>query len=165
MMYLGSDPVGLNVNHCRIASGEFVHTSGVAYLNHNLGSKKIFVVMQRIETDHSNIDTTTQHQSIMVYGATVEALGLDERQTYSLNNGTQAHFDSTGNDTNGAYPKGINAHFPAETGSYPINGVMAYPYRGITAEDAQGASDNTVRIYPVYFLAAGRWVWRAYALD
>ena len=151
--------------HVRMASGEFTHINGVAYLNHNLGSKKIFVVMQRVETDHSNINNTTQYQSIMVYGATVEALGLDEQQTYSLNNGTQVHFDTTGSDTNGAYPKGVNSYFPGATGSYPINNVMAYPFRGITAQDAQGASDNTVRVYPSYVLAAGRWVWRAYALD
>lgn len=157
--------MGMASGKPRMASGEFVHTSGVEYLNHNLGSKKIFVVMQRIETDHSNINATNQYQSIMVYGATVEALALDEQQTYSLNGGTQATFNSTGTDTNGAYPKGINSFFPSATGSYPNNGVMAYPFRGITAQDAQGASDNTVRVYPVYGLASGRWVWRAYALD
>lgn len=149
----------------RMASGEFVHTLGVVYLNHNLGTKKIFMVMQRVETDHSNINSTSQFQSIMVYGATVEALQLDEQQTYSLNGGTTAHYDSTNTTANGVYPKGINSYFPAVNGTYPANGVMAYAVRGITAEDAYGASDNTVRIYPTYGLVAGRWVWRAYSLD
>lgn len=147
-----------------MASGEFTHTSGVKYIQHNLGTNKIFLVMQRVNEDHSNIDSSNQYQSVMVYGATVEALQLDQQQTYSLNGGTQASF-SDATDTNGAYPKGINSYFPSATGSYPINGVMAYPLRGITAEDENGASLNTVRVYSAYHLFAGRWVWRCYALD
>jgi len=149
----------------RMASGEFVHTSGVAYINHNLGTKKIFIVLQRVETDHSNIDSSNQFQSVMIFGATAEALQLDTDQTYSISGGNQAHFDYSSADENGSYPKGVNSYFPAANGAYPTNGVMAYPMRGITAEDALGASDNTVRVYPVYGLTAGRWVWRAYALD
>ena len=154
-----------NMAGARMASGEFTHTSGVAYLNHNLNSKKIVVVMQRINSDHSNINVTSQYQSVMIFGATVEALQLDETQTYSLNGGTQAHFDSTNETVNGVYPKGINSFFPSATQEYPQNGVMAYAMRGVEARDASGASDNTVRIYPTYGLTAGRWVWRCYALD
>lgn len=156
---------GMAGGHVRMASGELNHTGGVAYLHHNLGSKKIFVVMQRINSDHSNIDGSNQFTSIMVFGATVEALGLDEEQTYSLNGGNQVSFNSTGGDTNGAYPKGINSFFPNESGSYPSNGVMAYPYRAIRAYDGDVESDNIVWVYPTYGLASGRWVWRAYALD
>ena len=150
--------------HVRMASGEFTQVSGVAHLEHNLNSKKIFVVMQRVETDHSNINSTNEYQSVMIYGATVEALGLDEQQTYSLNGGTAAHFDSTNTSSNSAYPKGINARF--SSGDYPNNSVMAYSDRGVSALDsAANPSNNVVRIYPVYGLTAGRWVWRAYALD
>ena len=149
----------------RTASGELMHTSGVDYITHNLGTKKILVIMQRVESDHSNIDTTNQFQSIMVVGATLEALDLDEQQTYSLNGGTAAHFNSVGADTNGAYPKGVNSYFPAANGAFPANGVMAYPYRGVRAWDGSAESNNVVQIYPIYNLAPGRWVWRAYALD
>ena len=166
MMYLGSDPVGLNAIHCRMASGEFTQVSGVAYLNHNLGTKKVFVVMQRVNSDHSNInENSNQYQSVLVFGATKEALGIDTEQTYSFNNGTQAKWDAANELSNQAYPKGVNGYFPSATASSPGSGSMAYAYRGVTAEDAQGPSDNTVRIYPVYTLYPGRWVWRAYALD
>lgn len=149
----------------RMASGEFVHTSGIAYIDHNLGSKKIFVIMQRVNSDHANIDTSSPYQSVIICGATVEALGLDEQQTYSNNGGSQVYVNSTGSDTNGAYPKGFNSAFPSATGTTLQETVMAYPYRGITAEDRAGASENTVRVYPVYGIFPGRWVWRAYALD
>ena len=149
----------------RMASGELMHISGVEYITHNLGTKKILVIMQRVESDHSNINTTSQFQSIMVFGATVEALDLDEQQTYSLNDGTKAHYNSVGVDTNGAYPKGINSYFPVANGTHPVNGVMGYPYRGVRAWDGSAESNNVVQIYPAYNLAPGRWVWRAYALD
>jgi len=149
----------------RMASGEFTQVSGVAYLNHNLGTKKILVIMQRVNSDHSNVDANNQFKSLMIFGVTVEALQLDEEQTYSLNGGTKASFDSTNTTTQGVYPKGLNAFFPGTTGTYPSYLAMSYAARGVTAEDQNGASDNTVRIYPTYGMIPGRWVWRAYALD
>ena len=149
----------------RMASGEFVHTSGIAYIDHNLGSKKIFVIMQRVNADHANIDASSQYQSVIICGATVEALGLDEQQTYSINGGNQVSVNSAGSGINGAYPKGFNSAFPSATGTTLQESVMAYPDRAITAEDRTGASENTVRVYPVYGIFPGRWVWRAYALD
>lgn len=152
--------------HVRMVSGEITSTGGAIYITHNFGTKKIFAILQRVNDDHSNIDTTSQFTSVAIFGATVELLDLDESQTYSLNGGTQAHFDSTNTTTNGAYPKGVNSYFPAANGSYPNNGIMAYSDRGISALDSNGnPSDNTIRVYPTYSVVAGRWIYRVYALD
>ena len=158
MMYLGQDAIGLNTMHCRTASGEFEHTGNDIIITHNLGSKKILAIFQRVNSDHSNINESTRYRSVLNFAITKEALNYDLQQTYSYNNGEPASIDNNGTDN--TYPSGGYCYFPAETGGIIGVGGFSTPSRGIIA-----LNNNEIELKTQYILATGHWVWRAYALD
>lgn len=160
MMYLGSDPVGLNAIHCKMISGEFTST-GLTIQNiiHNLGTRKIVLVAQRINENHENIDeTATRYRSLLIFGLTHEALSLDMQQSYSYNGGNQVSFGDAG--TSDIYPSFGYVYFSAETGTQLPSTLGTRPDRGIIA-----LSDNEIQIVTYYGLQPGRWVYTIYALD
>lgn len=160
MIYLGSDPVGLNAIHCKMISGEFTTTGGTTQnIVHNLGTRKIFLVAQRVNENHENIDeTASRYRSLLTFGLTREALSLDTQQSYSYNGGNQVSFSDAG--TSETYPSFVYGYFAAETGTNLPSATGSRPDRGIIA-----LSDNEIQIVAFYLLEPGRWVYNIYALD
>lgn len=146
-------------NH--IASGEFTLpgiTSDVS-ITHNLNSSCIFVVMQRINTDHSIIDwSESRYRSITFFGGTTQLIALDELQGYRFNGGNTLYYHD--DDTLDGYPTGIRAYFGSETSSDVPTGITSRPARmGVIIIDS-----NTVKVNAGYAFVPGRWVWRAYGI-
>lgn len=167
MIYLGQEAIGLATRTGNTASGEFVLDAASSGINiiHNLSTNKIFIIAQRINSDHSNINNTNRYQNVLFYGITKEALNIDETQTYSYNGGTQASYKSNVT-TDSAYPYGVYSYFPAETGTVPTMNIVSN--NGWFAPNPQMVTPinlNEVFVFPRYQLCPGRWVWRAYALD
>lgn len=164
MMYLGSDPIGLNVNHCRAASGVInlpaAGTNATITVTHGLNTKKIFFVAQLVTENHVNFDnSSSRYQNVLVYGATKEVLAIDTEQTYSYNGGNQVPFIDTGLDN--GYPSGIYCYFPGVDSTAIAVTALTRPSAGVFA-----ISNNEVQFVSQYvFPVNSRWIWRAYALD
>lgn len=143
----------------RMASGEFDYSGGDVIINHNLGTRKLLAILQRVNSDHSNINNdSTRYRSILNVCISIEALDYDTEQTYSYQNGNQLSFVDSG--TSNTYPNMIHSYFAASNGT-EINGTaINRPDRGINTID-----DNSAEILPTYVLETGRWIWRIYALD
>lgn len=144
----------------RSVSGEFTASGAITQnIVHNLGTRKIVAVAQRVNENHGNIDeTATRYRSLMVFGLTHEVLSLDTQQSYSYNGGNQVSFADSG--TGNTYPSFIYAYFPSATDTFLANSAGSRPDRGISA-----VSDNEIQITAFYGLQPGRWVYTIYALD
>lgn len=151
------------VKKTRMASGEFEITEYQVTLDieHNLGSRKIFVVAQRVNENHAEITNTgSRYNDLMLIGFTKECIELDEAQTYSYKTSCAVNFSNSGSSTD-IYPFGMYAYFPAET-----NPAIALTPIGASNREMKAVSDNAVHFNNTgYALFLGRWVWRAYALD
>ena len=167
MMYLGNQAVGLATREGNFASGEFTldaPASGVT-ITHNLGSNKVLIIAQRVNSDHSNINNTNRYQNILFYGITKEALGIDEEQTYSYNDGNKVSYSSEAT-LDGSFPFGIYSYFTTETGTTPTQQIASNAgWFGQHAKMVTSTTLNEVFVFPRYQLCPGRWVWRVYALD
>ena len=144
----------------RSVSGEFTPTVGLTQnIVHNLGTRKIVLVAQRVNENHGNIDETdSRYRHIMLIAVTKEAIQLDMQQSYSYNGGNQVNFADTG--IANTYPSFIYAYFPSATDTFLPNAAASRPDRGISA-----VSDNEIHIEALYVLESGRWVYTIYALD
>lgn len=149
----------------RMSSGEFFHedTSPYETITHNLGTTAIFFVAQRVNDDHSNIDSSNRYKTLFLYGATSTQLNIDQQQTYSYNGGNQTHFDENGT-TDGPWPEGLYAYFGTTTATSPNSAVLNTPSWLFGGPMIEPVSSNEVTIRSRYALLSGRWVWRAYAL-
>ena len=167
MMYLGDKAVGLATRTGNMASGEFTldAPAGSITITHNLGSNRVFVVAQRVNSDHSNINNSNRYQNVLFYGITIEALGIDEEQTYSYNNGNQVSYNSKGTLDN-SFPFGIYSYFSTETGTTPTQQILSNAnwFAGYN-KMITSINQNEIFVVPRYQLCPGRWIWRAYALD
>lgn len=144
----------------RSVSGEFTSNGSTIHnIVHNLGTRKIFMVAQRVNENHENIDqTTSRYRSILLMAATKEALQFDAQQTYSYNGGNQVGVIDTG--TNNTYPSGLYGYFPTADGTALTFNAFVRPDRGISV-----VSDNEIRVETLYGLETGRWIYSIYALD
>ncbi len=144
----------------RSVSGEFTSTGSTIHnIVHNLGTRKIVLVAQRVNENRENIDeTASRYRSLLIFALTHEALSLDTQQSYSYNGGNQVSFADT--QTSNTYPSFVYAYFAAETDTSLPNTAGSRPDRGIRA-----LSDNEVQIVAFHALQPGRWVYTIYALD
>lgn len=145
----------------RYAEGEMTLESNNASLNiaHNLNSTQILVIAQRINSDHSNVEySASAYTTFAFFGATKDVVAWDKTQVYVFNGGTGQYFIDTG--TGNTWPSGTYSYFSANAGTSPATGSLVKPSAGLEVVD-----NNTVIMRPSYQCLAGRWVWRAWALD
>lgn len=143
-----------------MVSGEFTATSGYTQnIIHNLGTRKIILVAQRVNENHENIDETdVRYHTLLIFGPTKEVLSLDIQQSYSYKGGNQVGFVDTG--TKNTYPSYVYAYFPAEADTILPGTAGNRPDGGIIA-----LSDNEIQIRTPYVIQPGRWIYTIYTLD
>lgn len=141
------------------ASGEFEYVSGTKQITHNLGTRRVCCVLQRVNEDHSNIDrpgSSTRYVAISSVFVTNEVVNWDSAQTYSYDGGNQLIIDS---DKTAGYPKGAGCYFQSatETGNIPVLPVQS-------GTGGVAIDDNTISVSSPYSLLPGRWVWSCFAV-
>lgn len=110
-----------------------------------------------LNSDYSNINTTTRNYITAFFGATKELIAYDKQQTYSLNSGNQLTYKDDG--TGGTWPNAIFGVFGNADGTALTSFTITNSSQG-----AKALSSNEIQINTNYNFTTGRWVWRAIGL-
>lgn len=148
----------------RVASGEIVFASATnqVTIQHNLGSRKILCLMQRVNSDHSVVENAGRYVNTCLMLGTQELL-WDTQQAYHVTGDANSYTEDI--DSSEGYHFGMYTYMKAAAASSQYLGSSAQSNGTAKNRGCYAIDDNTIHLFTSYTFMVGRYVYRIYACE
>ena len=129
-------------------------------INHALNTKKLLLIMQRVNSDHSDVVGSSRYKTLCLICATQEAL-WDTQQKYRYTSDTTAYGEDI--STAKGYLFGAFTYYAPNASSDCL--AHNYLQNESNIYGLYASSDSQCYVTARYEFEAGRYIWTLYSLE